>query len=236
MSIADDEYMSIPNKFHSRGVFAIEVCKSGSYRILFLTRHISRTADIIALEMARLRRLDFKAYTIENRSLYIQKLIIEHEVTVYIIDAGEPEIGARIKRKVAIIEGNRHVDNLVAQVNRQSAIILHSVDIKRCSRVGRIGVIIDINRSQNRILSAENFFVESLSEQEAGGTTRGSRVNGCNGHDTLSNLILVNESGRRYRTNNLVGLGHNTIGIEGYGQLGSSGLFLRQYDSCIGGK
>ena len=51
-------------------------------------------------------------------------------------------------------------------IDTQSAVTFRSIDIERSSRRIGIGVIIDINRSQNRILSAENFFVESLSEQE----------------------------------------------------------------------
>ena len=121
MSVPEDEDLSITYKFHSCSIVLPERCKAGSNRILIvLTGHISRTADIIAHHMAGLRCLDLEAYTIEDGSLYIQKLIVEDEFTVYIIDACEPEIGVRFKRQFAIIEGDGHIDNLVAQVTISS--------------------------------------------------------------------------------------------------------------------
>ena len=189
MSIAEDEDVSVLNKFHRRSVLAIEVGKSGSYRVLpILAGHISRTADIIALDMARLRCLDLEAYTIEDRSLDILERLVEYEVTVYIIDTREPQIGARFKRQFALIEGDRHIPNLVAQVDRPSAVCLQRVDIKR--RRGRIGhrEVININRCQYRIFARENSFVEALTEQETRGTARRSGVNGRDGHNALVEL------------------------------------------------
>ena len=101
MSIAEDEYMSVLNKFHRRGVLAIDVGKSGSYRVLpTLAGHISRAADIIAHEVIYLRRLDLEADTIEDGSFGIGKCIIEDEIAIYIIDAREPEIGVRFEGQI----------------------------------------------------------------------------------------------------------------------------------------
>ena len=135
MSIAQDEHMSVTDDLS--GFVLILV----SSRVRFvgrnrIVRRPSRPTDIVTRLVAILRRLYFKAYTVNNRSLLISKSVVEYQLTVDIVHAREPEIGFRFERQCTYMERYRHVHHIVAQVNAQAVPAFRCIDIERRSRRG----------------------------------------------------------------------------------------------------
>ena len=114
MSISYDEYMSVLNQFQGLHIVGSDIIPSCSYRIILVTLSVgveALTADKVTRLMADFGCFYLESDTIEDQPFCVVECIVEHEFAIYIIDAGEPEIGNRFKWQVTIIEGDGHIDD-----------------------------------------------------------------------------------------------------------------------------
>ena len=131
--------------------------------------------------------------------------------------------------QITHIEGQRYVNNLVAQVDTQTASVFYRIDIKRCGRGIGHGEIIDIDGRQDRILSGTDLSVITLTKQQMRGTTRRTGVNRRDGHNTrlagrvlltlgclCQALVTTSATRRNERTDDLTMVGYHTVRIERY--------------------